>query len=32
MDQRMLKPQLEAEGAEAQGVWDREVLGHVVQR
>jgi crotonobetaine/carnitine-CoA ligase len=30
--QRVLKPQLKAEGPEAPGVWDREAVGYVVQR
>lgn len=30
--QRVLKPELKAEGADAPGVWDREDAGYVVQR
>ena len=30
--QRVLKPELKAAGTEAEGVWDREAVGYVVQR
>ena len=30
--QRVLKPELKADGADAPGVWDRESVGYVVQR